>query len=502
VSERKWPRLHRISLWPRTLAGQLVAVTALAVLISNVIVVAWFTLGTAHNGDAAMTERLLDRAASTAVLMSTIPPETRDTALRAFTSNFFGTFDLHKGKLDTAPMTADETQLAARLKVMLPEEMAKRHVVVHLSASMAAAPPPPRFGPPHQGIPRDGPPPDMPPHDGWPPPGPQHGGGPLHDDFAGGMLPRPKANNRFFEVVIPISDDTQLVATFFRPPVPFWSMQLILAAIVTIIISSLAAAFSASRMARPLSKLAEAASLAAHGGEAPRVPEEGPEDVRKAASAFNAMNDQVRRTLESQRHLLSAVGHDLRTPITAMRINIEFVQDAELSERLEKNLDELQALTEAVLSAARGAGGEKMRQVDLAALVESLCADLDDIGLPVTWKGDDGAPFLCRPNEMRRAVRNLIENAVAYGKKAEVSMKTNPKAYEVHIEDEGPGIPEKDRVRVFEPFVRLEDSRNLETGGVGLGLTLAKSIAEGHGGSLLLEDREGGGLRVRMILPR
>jgi signal transduction histidine kinase len=214
------------------------------------------------------------------------------------------------------------------------------------------------------------------------------------------------------------------------------------------------------------------------------------------------MTDQVTRTLESQRQLLSAVGHDLRTPITAMRINIEFVEDAELRDRLQKNLDELQDLTEAVLSAARGAGGETRRQVDLAALVESVCADLDDLGEAVIWAGHKPAPLYCRSNEILRAVRNLIENAVAYGKKAEVAIEEFPDAYEIIVEDEGPGIPEEDRSRVFEPFVRLERSRNEETGGSGLGLTLVKAIAEGHGGAVILEDRPQGGLRACLRLPR
>jgi signal transduction histidine kinase len=276
----------------------------------------------------------------------------------------------------------------------------------------------------------------------------------------------------------------------------------LLAAIVAIVVASAAAAYIARRVARPLSELADAASVVARGGAAPHVPEVGPDDVRNAAVAFNAMTDQVTRTLESQRHLLSAVGHDLRTPITAMRINIEFVEDPELRERLQKNLDELQDLTEAVLSASRGAGGEAGRQVDLAALVESLCADLDDLGEPVTWAGHEPAPLYCRSNEIRRAVRNLIENAVAYGKKAEVALRETSETYEIVVEDDGPGIPEKDRVRVFEPFVRLEGSRNADTGGSGLGLTLVKAIAESHGGEVILEDRPKGGLRARMRLPR
>jgi signal transduction histidine kinase len=232
------------------------------------------------------------------------------------------------------------------------------------------------------------------------------------------------------------------------------------------------------------------------------VPEEGPDDVRNAAKAFNEMTDRVTRTMESQRQLLSAVGHDLRTPLTAMRINLEFVEDAELRERLTANLNELQALTESVLSAARGAGGESKRSIDLSALVESLCADLDDLGEPVTWHAHKPAPLKCRPDEIRRAVRNLVENAVAYGHRAEVQIQETQEAYEIVVEDEGPGIPDAEQGRVFEPFVRLETSRNSETGGTGLGLTLVKAIAQGHGGGVALENREEGGLRARLTLPR
>jgi signal transduction histidine kinase len=224
--------------------------------------------------------------------------------------------------------------------------------------------------------------------------------------------------------------------------------------------------------------------------------------VRDAAIAFNKMTEQVTKTLESQRHLLSAVGHDLRTPITAMRINLEFLEDSDLREGLLRNLDELQDMTEQVLSAARGAGGEPPRNVDLSALLESLCTDMDEMGEPVSWANHAPAPLSCRPNEIRRAVRNLVENAVAYGGRADVRLADTPKGYEILVEDDGPGIAEDDQHRVFEPFVRLESSRNAATGGTGLGLTLVKAIAEGHGGAVRLENRSEGGLRACLNLPR
>jgi signal transduction histidine kinase len=304
------------------------------------------------------------------------------------------------------------------------------------------------------------------------------------------------------QILLPIDAKNMLSAVNLRAPAPP-PFEIIAATVVAILLASVAAVFVARRVVRPLSQLTRAASMGAvSGGMAPRVPETGPEDVRAAASAFNSMTEKVSKTLESQRHLLSAVGHDLRTPITAMRINLEFVADEDLREGLLRNLDELQDLTEQVLSAAKGAGGEARRNVDLSALVESLCTDLDEMGEPVKWDLHAPAPISCRPNEIRRAVRNLVENAVAYGGEADVRIADAPGAYEILVEDKGPGIPEADHQRVFEPFVRLETSRNREGGGTGLGLTLVKAIAEGHGGQVMLENRPGGGLRARMVLPR
>jgi signal transduction histidine kinase len=444
-----------MTVWPRTLGSQLIVVTAAAVLLSNLAVAIWFELGTARVNENALIDRILDRTTSTAELLAAIPAGARKTAAQTMSTGVWN-FELHEGSTGVPPMNDAEQALAARLRALLPPDQANLPVAV----SMRDMQPPP--------------------------------------DSHGKLRPAGPA----LQFVVPVVGNTELIATFYRPSSTPWPLEITVAALVAIVVAATAAAYFARRVTRPLSQLARAASVIANGGQAPRLRENGPHDVRNAAIAFNAMTDQVTRTLDSQRQLLSAVGHDLRTPITAMRISLEFVEDTELRDRLQKNLDELQELTEAVLSAARGTGGEIKRNVDLSALLESICTDLDELGEPVTWQVHPPAPLSCRPNEIRRAVRNLVENAVAYGRKASVGLSRCDNGYEILVEDEGPGIPEADQGRVFEPFVRLESSRNEETGGAGLGLTLVKAIAEGHGGAVTLENRASGGLRARMRLPR
>ncbi|HEY0267321.1 MAG TPA: ATP-binding protein [Rhizomicrobium sp.] len=449
----------RLRFWPNTLAVQLIVVTAAAVALSNIAVAFWFEYGNQQQSTTSIYERVLDRAAATATTLAAIPPQSRDLVMVNMSSHAwkFTRVPVPKAQL---PMTEDERVLAKRLDDMLPDKMPHQNVIsVQLRKSVSQLPP---DAVPDQPVPTSG----------------------------------------VIQTIVPVDANTMLSAVLLRAPEP-WPVEIFVAAVVAILLAAAAAAFMARRVVRPLSELAQAATLVAAGGNsAPHVNEAGPDDVRNAAIAFNAMTEKVTRTLESQRHLLSAVGHDLRTPLTAMRINLEFVDDDELRDGLMRNLDELQALTEQVLAAAKGAGGEQPRNVDLSALVESLCTDLDEMGEPVSWVNHSPAPISCRPNEIRRAVRNLVENAVAYGHKADVRISDTSDGYDVLVEDEGPGIPERDRQRVFEPFVRLESSRNEATGGTGLGLTLVKAIAEGHGGVIKLEARPGGGLRARMHLPR
>jgi signal transduction histidine kinase len=451
----------RFRLWPSTLRVQLILVVAGAVAISNIAVAFYFYNQSDTQARNFSYERMIDRAAGVAATASQVTPDSRLVVMR-YMSHLEWRFREIKGGYDTKPMTAEEVALARRITDALPDHHPRKNaVIVHLHEAIANIP----------------------------------------EELRPVNAATAKPGTDVVQTIVPIDAHSMMSGVLVRPT-PAWPIDIMIAALMAAVAASAGAAFMARRVVRPLSELTTAAAKVAVGSDAPHVNEEGPDDVRNAAIAFNAMAAKVTRTLESQRHLLSAVGHDLRTPLTAMRINLEFVDDDELREGLMRNLEELQVLTEQVLSAAKGAGGEKSRQVDLSALVESLCTDLDELGEPVSWVNHSPAPIACRPNEIKRAVRNLVENAVAYGHKAEVRISDTSDGYEVLVEDEGPGIPERDRQRVFEPFVRLESSRNEATGGTGLGLTLVKAIAEGHGGAIRLENRPGGGLRARMHLPR
>jgi hypothetical protein len=451
----------RFKIWPSTLRIQLVLVVAGAVAVSNIGVAFYFYKTNEAQTRNFTNERMIDRAVAVAATVSQVTPQSRLVVMR-FMSQVYWRFREVKGGYDTKPMTAEEQALAKRIADALPEHHPrKKAVVVHLHEAMGNIP----------------------------------------EALRPVNAPSAAPGTDVVQTIVPI-DAHSVVSGVLLRPTPTWPIEIMIATLIAVLLASAGAAFIARRIVRPLSELTTAAAKVAGGGGTPHVAEQGPDDVRNAAIAFNAMAAKVTHTLESQRHLLSAVGHDLRTPLTAMRINLEFVADDELRDGLLRNLDELQALTEQVLAAAKGAGGEKPRQVALSALVESLCTDLDEMGEPVNWNNHSPAPISCRPNEIKRAVRNLVENAVAYGHKANVRITDTADGYDVLVEDEGPGIPEGDRQRVFEPFVRLESSRNEATGGTGLGLTLVKAIAEGHGGAVKLENRPGGGLRARMHLPK
>ena len=261
--------------------------------------------------------------------------------------------------------------------------------------------------------------------------------------------------------------------------------------------------FVAARLARPLRALAAAAERFEGRGEAPQVDPRGPADVRRAILAFNAMSARVSAMLDEKDRMLGAIGHDMRTPLASLRIRAESVEPAEERQRMIATIEEMTAMLDDTLALARsGRAREPARAVDLTALADTVVEEFRALGHDVEMEESERRGASVRPNLLRRAVRNLVDNGIKYGG-TRPGRRCAPTGDRVAIEiaDRGPGIPEAELGNVQEPFVRLESSRNRETGGSGLGLTLARSAAAAHGGSLELENRPDGGLLARILLP-
>ncbi|HYG84852.1 MAG TPA: HAMP domain-containing sensor histidine kinase [Azospirillum sp.] len=290
-------------------------------------------------------------------------------------------------------------------------------------------------------------------------------------------------------------------ATIQTPRPPVSNSSLYFSILTSVAMVALVAFFISRRISRPLSSISEAAERLGRGETVELDEKKGPVEVRRAAAAFNAMGARLRRFVDDRTRMLAAVSHDLRTPITNLRLRVELLDEGETKQRMLDNVEELRLTAEAMLSFAREEGGEEARTVDLVSLAESVCEDMADLGAPVTFEGAPKLPVVCRPAAMRRVVRNLVENAISYGAAAKVAVIPDGSEVCVMVEDDGPGIALADLERVFEPFVRLEASRNRRTGGVGLGLSIARSIARGHGGDIFLENRPEGGLRAVLSLP-
>lgn len=256
------------------------------------------------------------------------------------------------------------------------------------------------------------------------------------------------------------------------------------------------------RLSRPLRKLRAAVEGFTSSAPAPPVVEEGPGDIRRLIAAFNSMRARLVAMLDEKDRMLGAIGHDLRTPLASLRVRTELVEDEAERDRMAATIDEMNRTLDDILSLARlGRPSEEPSRVDLPGLVDSVVDDFHDLGVDVTAEESDRLAVTMRPTLVRRAVRNLIENAVKYGGAVRVRVKPEENGAVVEIDDDGPGIPPEDIERMFEPFTRAENSRSRETGGAGLGLALARAIATGHDGRLTLENRAEGGLRARLWLP-
>jgi signal transduction histidine kinase len=283
---------------------------------------------------------------------------------------------------------------------------------------------------------------------------------------------------------------------------PAVSRQFVLSMAVMALIILAVSIWAVRRVTAPLGEIAQAAERLGKDITAKPLAEIGTVEMRQAATAFNGMQARLRRFVEDRTRMLAAISHDLRTPLTSLRLRAEDVENAGERERMLAAIDEMTVMVEATLAFARDeAAVAPRRKIDVTALVASIVDDMASDGRAVTMAAAPSVICECEPGALKRAVSNLIDNAVKYGKSAHVSILALPGTIDIAIDDEGPGIPPEELTRVFQPFYRLEESRSRDTGGIGLGLAIALSVVQAHGGEIALANRPDGGLRATVSLP-
>lgn len=345
--------------------------------------------------------------------------------------------------------------------------------------------------------------------DGGGPPGmgegPRHGGGgaqpwggPPPPRFGWSRPPFGTPGETLVRVATRLDDGTWL--SFLAPRnfgETFLRRGVVIPLVIGILVVLALSVAAVRRAAKPLKVVADAAQRLGRDVGAPPVPVEGPREVRAAALAFNDMQTRLRRFVEDRTLMIAAISHDLRTPITRMRLRAEFIDDDEIQGKMLADLDEMEAMIAQTLTFAREDSARVDRaEVDLAAMVKGLCEDFG-----ASYQGPDHLTLRLGAIAIKRALANLMDNARKYGGGAEVALEPGPALVHVVVEDQGPGIPEEEMERVFRPFVRLEGSRNRDTGGTGLGLAMARTALRAHGGDIVFSNRPEGGLRAVVILP-
>ena len=271
--------------------------------------------------------------------------------------------------------------------------------------------------------------------------------------------------------------------------------------VITLLIAGLAV-WAVRRATMPVSLFASAAERLGMSLNADPLAETGTGEVRRAARAFNTMQSRLQRFVQDRTQMLAAISHDLRTPITRMRLRAEFIDDDQQRDKMLSDLDDMEAMIKSTLAFARDdAANEPAAISDVAALVARIVSDETEAGSQVSYDGPGSLDLFVRPLGLKRALTNLVENAIKYGERADVKLTRLEDMVEILIEDKGPGIPDDQKEQVFTPFYRLETSRSRDTGGTGLGMTIARNAIRSMGGDIELINRTEGGLRTRVTLP-
>lgn len=479
--------MSRISrLLPKSLSGQLIGLILIALLGGHLVALVILADERQEALESASRGEVLARSATIARLLSISPPALQNQILENAQSPFVEFSVSDESATNHPPQSLRERDVAARLRDMLDNQAAPVHV---------------RLGNGNRFL-----------------------GGDRSDNDDGGAT-RKKPRDSFFhrhedgnqwrrhfrwgiQLSVRLANGQWLNAATQSPVrKSSWALQSLLALGISIFMIVVAVILSVRRITRPLATLATAADAVGRGETTSDIAEVGPQDVQRTIRAFNRMRNRLETFVEDRTNLLAAISHDLRSPVTSLRLRAEFIEDEQLRGEILETLAEMQTIIETTLIFARDdTRTEDSRPTDLAALIEGLVSDFQEQGNNCSYSGPERFVITGRPVSLKRAIRNLLENAITYGGSARVTLiPGDPDSRSDHrilIEDSGPGIAEADIEHIFEPFVRLETSRSRETGGIGLGLAITRSILRGHGGDVRAENRPDGGLRVTASLPQ
>lgn len=458
-----------MKLLPQSLFGQTLVVLLAGLLISHLIGAWVYTADREQAVRAVGGMAAAQRIANVTQLMSEAPADWRDRLVTAVSDPTF------RVTLSTAPLlpstVADQNNAAIAIGNVLAEELKSwaQQIRVRLPGSDAAAPMMP---------------------------------GPHVMMMDGGM--HVMGSWRDLQVSVLLNDGQWLsFATMVPKTGPAVSWQFIVSMALMGLVVLVVSIWAIGRVTAPLAAFAQAATALGKNLKAEPLQESGTREVRQATRAFNDMQTRLIRLIEGRTRMLAAISHDLRTPLTLLRLRAESAPECEDREKMLATINEMNGMIGSVLDLARSnASLENRRPMDLTALVESIVDDMKDAGFPVTMQPSSGVIYECYGAALKRAVTNLIDNAVKYGRTARVAICEVPTLLKIIVEDEGPGIPEHELSRVTEPFYRVEESRSREGGGAGLGLAITVSVIEAHGGELKLANRREGGLRAEVRLPR
>jgi signal transduction histidine kinase len=478
---------------PKSLFGQTLLVLLLGLVISHLIG-AWIYAGAREQAVRAIGGyAAAQRVANLSRLVEEAPPDWRPRIVQALSDPTFRV--ALSGEPPRLPPNDAEGAAQAIEEYVRQQLPAQADRQVRAAVLQAAdRPPGARFGPPFD---------------------PRQYPGPMGDGMGGmgemmhGMMGPGYGGfgafgaGRGLQVAVKLSDGQWLsFATALPQGAPSVSWQFIISMALMGVIVIAVSVWAVRRLTAPLGVLSAAADRLGQDVTAEPLVETGTIEMQHAARAFNRMQERLRRLIESRTQMLAALSHDLRTPLTLLRLRTEEVADAEERDKMLNTIGEMDEMIGTTLAFARGeVHAEPRRRVDIAALLASIVDDMADAGMPVTMT--PSAPLIqeCQPGVLKRALTNLLDNAVKYGKRAQVAIAAAGKTTEITIDDDGPGIPEAELAKVFQPFYRVEDSRSRDSGGTGLGLAIAQAIVQAQSGELTLSNRAEGGLRASIKLP-